>query len=117
MFLCGNFALKPLQIGEIMSNNEIIQFSYFYWKSNADEKTTLFHDRICHVCEILRDASGKMHHGTLFDRRGAVQELALFSTEALSPLEKPSASLFRDCCSFVSVSSMHLIPSAMSTLC
>ena len=27
--------LKPLQIGEIMSiNNEILQFSYFYWKSN-----------------------------------------------------------------------------------
>ena len=44
MFLCGNFALKPLQIGEIMSNNEIMQFSYFYWKSNekkADEKNDL----------------------------------------------------------------------------
>ena len=30
-----------------MSNNEIMQFSYFYWKSNekkADEKMTLFHD-------------------------------------------------------------------------
>jgi len=51
MFLCGNFALKALQIGEIMSNNEIMQFSFFYWKSNekkADEKTTLFHDlRFC----------------------------------------------------------------------
>ena len=55
MFLCGNFALKPLQIGEIMSNNEIMQFSYFYWKSNekkADEKTTLFHDGICNDCDI-----------------------------------------------------------------
>ena len=55
MFLCGNFALKALQIGEIMSNNEIMQFSYFYWKSNekkADDKTTLFHDGICHDCDI-----------------------------------------------------------------
>ena len=36
--------LKPLQIGGIMSNNKIMQFSYFYWKSNekkAEEKTTL----------------------------------------------------------------------------
>ena len=44
MFLCGNFALNPLQIAEIMSNNEIMYFSYFYWKSSekkADEKTTL----------------------------------------------------------------------------
>ena len=44
MFLCGNFALKPLQIGEIMSNNEIMQFSYIYWKSSekkADEKINL----------------------------------------------------------------------------
>ena len=55
MFLCGNFALKPLQIGEIMSNNEIMQFSYFYWKSNerkADEKTTLFHDGICNDYDL-----------------------------------------------------------------
>ena len=48
--------LKPLQIGEIMSiNNEILQFSYFYWKSNekkADEKTTLFQDGICHYYDI-----------------------------------------------------------------
>ena len=35
-----NFALKPLQIGEIMSNNKIMQFPY------------LFHDGICHVCDI-----------------------------------------------------------------
>ena len=55
MFLCGKFALKPLQIGEIMSNNEIMQFSYFYWKSNekkADEKATLFHDGICNDCDL-----------------------------------------------------------------
>ena len=55
MFLCGNFALKALQIGEIMSNNEIMQFFYFYWQSNekkAHEKTTLFHDGICHDCDI-----------------------------------------------------------------
>ena len=46
--------LKPLQIGEIMSNNEIMQFSYFYWKSNdkkADEKMTLFPDGICHLLQ------------------------------------------------------------------
>ena len=51
MFLFGKFALKSLQIGEIMSNNEIMQFSYFHWKTNekkADDKTTLFHDGICH---------------------------------------------------------------------
>ena len=55
MFLCGNFALKALQIGEIMSSNEIMQFSHFYWKSNekkADGKTTLFHDGICHDYNI-----------------------------------------------------------------
>ena len=55
MFLCGNFALKALQIGKNMSNNEIMKFSYFYWKSSekkADEKTILFHDGICHDCDI-----------------------------------------------------------------
>ena len=55
MFPCGNFALKALHIGEIMSNYEIMQFSYFCWKSNekkADEKTTLFHDGICHDRDI-----------------------------------------------------------------
>ena len=39
----------------IMSNNKILQFSYFYWDTNekkADEKTTLFHDGICHDCDI-----------------------------------------------------------------
>ena len=44
-YLWGNFALKPLQIGEIMSNNKIMQFSYFYWNKNekkGDEKKTLF---------------------------------------------------------------------------
>ena len=30
MFLCGNFALKPLQIGEIMSNNEMYS-KYAVW--------------------------------------------------------------------------------------
>ena len=55
MFLCGNFALKPLQIGEVMSNNKIMQFSYFSWNTNekkGDEKKTLFHDGICHDCDI-----------------------------------------------------------------
>ena len=71
MFLYGNFALKPLPIGDIMSNNNIMQFSYFYWHTNekkADDKTTSFHDGICHTA-ILRDASGKTHRGILFDRR------------------------------------------------
>ena len=55
MFPCASFPLKPLQIGEIMTNNEIMQFSYFSWKSNekkAEEKTTLFHDGICHDSDI-----------------------------------------------------------------
>ena len=49
------FALKPLQIGEVMSNNKVMQFSYFYWNTNekkGDEKTTLFYDEICHDCDI-----------------------------------------------------------------
>ena len=44
-YLCGNFALKSLQFGEIMSNNKIMQFSYFYWNKNekkGDEKKTFF---------------------------------------------------------------------------
>ena len=34
---------------------KITQFSYFYWNTNekkAGEKTTLFHDEICHDCDI-----------------------------------------------------------------
>ena len=52
----GNVALKPLHIGEIMSNNKIMQFSYFYSNANekkADKKTTLFHDGISHDCDIM----------------------------------------------------------------
>ena len=48
MFLYGDFALKPLQNGEIMLNNKIKQFTYFYWNTNekkADEKTTLYTGR------------------------------------------------------------------------
>ena len=57
MFLCENFAPKPLQIGEIMSSNKIIQFSYFYWNKNekkGDDETTLFHDGICHDCDTVK---------------------------------------------------------------
>ena len=46
---------KPLQIGELKSNNDIMQFHYFYWKTNekkADEKETLILDEICHDCNI-----------------------------------------------------------------
>ena len=42
--ITGSSHLKPLQIGEIMSNNRITQFSYFYWDTNekkADEKNDL----------------------------------------------------------------------------
>ena len=60
MFLCGNFALKPFQIEEIMSQMQMrkkptIIRSYFTMESA--------------MTAILRDASGKMHHGILFDRR------------------------------------------------
>ena len=34
MFLYGNCDLKPLQIGETMTNNKIMQFSYFYSEQN-----------------------------------------------------------------------------------
>ena len=46
--------MEPLQIGEIMSTNKIMQFSYFYWNTTekkADDKMTLFHDGICHDCD------------------------------------------------------------------
>ena len=55
-----------------MSNYKIMQFSYFYWNTNekkADEKTTLLHDASAMTVMLSRDASGKMHHGILFDRR------------------------------------------------
>ena len=48
-------ALKPLQNGKVMSNNKKMLFSYFHWNTNekkGNEKTTLFHDRICHDCDI-----------------------------------------------------------------
>jgi len=71
MFLCGNFALKPLQIGEIMSNNKIMQFSYFYLNANEKKQTRKrpYFTMECAITGILRDASGKMHHGILFGRR------------------------------------------------
>ena len=46
---------EHLRREDIMSNNKILQFSYFYWDTNekkADEETTLFHDGICHDCDI-----------------------------------------------------------------
>ena len=48
-------SLLRLQTGEIMSNNKIIQFSYFYWSKyveKADEKTTLPHNEISHDSDI-----------------------------------------------------------------
>ena len=53
----------------IMSNNKILQFSYFYWDTNekkADKKRPYFTMESA-MTAILRDASGKMHHGILFD--------------------------------------------------
>ena len=55
MLLCENFAVKPLQTGEIMSNNKITQLSYFYWNTNekkADEKAPLFPDETYRDCDI-----------------------------------------------------------------
>ena len=65
MFLCGNVALKPLQIGEIMSNNEIMQFSYFYWKTIEKKPTR----KGPYFTMKSAMTAGKMHHGILFDRR------------------------------------------------
>ena len=45
-----------------MSNNEIMKFSYFYWKRPYFTMESA-------MTVILRDACGKMHHGILFDRR------------------------------------------------
>ena len=65
MFLYGNFALKPLKIGEIMLNNKIMQFSCLYWNKNekkADRKRPYFTMESA-MNAILPDASGKMHRG------------------------------------------------------
>ena len=46
---------KAIANWRIRSNDEIMQFSYFYRKTNekkADDKMTLFHDGICHDCDI-----------------------------------------------------------------
>ena len=53
MLLCENFAVKPLQTGEIMSNNKITQLSYFYTnEKKADEKAPLFPDETYRDCDI-----------------------------------------------------------------
>ena len=52
MFLCGNFALKPLHIGEIMSNNKIMQFSYFYWNTNEIENDLISQKRLQEIIYI-----------------------------------------------------------------
>ena len=39
MFLYGNFALRPLQVGEFMSNNEIMQFPSFTGRRMRNKKT------------------------------------------------------------------------------
>ena len=62
MFLCGNFALKPLHIGEIMSNTET------QMRKKPTRKRPYFTMESV-ITAILRDASGKMHHGILFYRR------------------------------------------------
>ena len=76
MFLFRNFALKPLQIGEIVSNNKIMQFSYFYWDTNEKKPTRKrsYFTMEFAMTAILRDVSGKMHHGILFDRRLAKEQ-------------------------------------------
>ena len=71
MFLSGNFALKPLQIGEIMLNNKIMHFRTFtgtQMRKKPTRKRPYFTMESA-MTALLRDASGKMHHGILFDRR------------------------------------------------
>ena len=63
-----------------MSNNKIIQFSYFYWHTN-EKKADVTRKRPYFTMEsamtaILRDVSGKMQHGILFDRRLQVNSVA-----------------------------------------
>ena len=52
-----------------MSNNKIMEFSYFYWNTNEKKKTTKqpYFTMESAMTAILRDASGKMYHGILFD--------------------------------------------------
>ena len=59
MFLSGNFALKPLQIGEIMSNNEIMYFFTFTGnrvRKKPTRKRPYFKMESA-MTAILRDAS------------------------------------------------------------
>ena len=72
MFLCGNFALK---IGEVMSHDKIMQFSYFYWNTNEKKATRKRPNFTMEsvMTAILHDASAKMHHGILFARRLGLQ--------------------------------------------
>ena len=75
-----------------MSNNKIIQFSYFYWNTNdkkVDEKRPYFTMEYAKP-PILRDASGKMHHGILFDRRLSTNHAVKIARELIMLDDKPS---------------------------
>ena len=78
MFLYGNFAVKPLQIGEIMTNNEIIHFLTLLGDELRKKPTRKrpYFTMESAITAILRDASGKMHHGILFDT--AVEVTGIF---------------------------------------
>ena len=54
-----------------MSHNEIMQFFYFYWKLNEKKPTRQrpYFTLESTMTATLGDASGKMHHGILFDHR------------------------------------------------
>ena len=71
MSLYGNLALKPLQIGEIMSNNKKCNFLTFTGTQMREKPTTKrpYFTMESAMTAILRDASEKMRHGILFDRR------------------------------------------------
>ena len=87
MFLYGNFALKPLKIGEIMSNNKIMQFTFSgtQMRKKPTRKRSYFTTESA-TTAILRDASGKIHHGILFDRRLKTDHRTIYNCPAgISP--------------------------------
>ena len=87
MFLYENFALKPLKIGEIMSNNKIMQFTFSgtQMRKKPTRKRSYFTTESA-MTAILRYASGKIHHGILFDRRLKTDHRTIYNCPAgISP--------------------------------
>ena len=67
----GNFALKPLHIGESGQMTKLCNFLTFMERQMRKRPTTKrpYFTMESAMTVILRDASGKMHHGILFDHR------------------------------------------------